>query len=208
MADLGAYLISLLRKNKPIQNPNNPMHQLLKFGVGGYLDYLEDFMLTTISKIDIFNNDCAEDTTELEEKISAGLLKLQGDELEVYRYEGESNVDYRNRLIAFIGGNNSIAGIINIVSNLLNIPSDTFIISHEILHNESLGFGDTITNMVDTETTNILVSLISEKEPNGSTITIELPDGSDCKIVYDVISKILFAGVNLIVKSGSDIYPE
>ncbi|KZX16657.1 hypothetical protein MBCUT_06950 [Methanobrevibacter cuticularis] len=207
MASLGDYLISLLRKNKPIQKPDNAMHQLLKFGVGGLLDYYEEFMNITISKINIFNNNPAEDTTEMEEKISAGLLKLQGDELGIYRHEGESNVNYRNRLLAFMNGNNSILGIITIVSNLLNIPSDSFHVMHEVLNNEPLGFEDTITNMLDNETTNILVSLISEKEPNGSTIIIELPDGADCELVYDVVSKMLFVGVNLIVKSGSISYP-
>jgi len=206
MANLGDFLISLLRKNQPIQNSDNAMHQLLKFGVGGFFDYLEEFMNITISKIDIFNNNPADDTTELEEKISAGLLKLKGDELRIYRNEKESNVDYRNRLLSFITGNNSILGIINIVSNLLNIPSDSFHITYEFSDNEPLKFGDIVTNLVDNETTNILVSLISEKLDNVSVMTIELPSDSDYKLVYEIVSKMLFIGVKLIVKSGSIVY--
>jgi len=201
MPGLGGFLISLLRKNKPIQNPENRMHQLLKFGVGGYLDYLEEFMHITISKIDIFNNNCAEDTTEMEEKISAGLLKLQGDELGIYRHEGESNVDYRKRLLSDMSGDNSILRIINIVVSLLNISSDSFYLSHEFLNNEPFCFGDTITNLYDNETTKPLFSLITSKEHNKSTIIIELPNGANVDVVYDVVSKMLFVGVNLVVKT-------
>lgn len=208
LSDNGEFLISLLRKNKSIQNPNNPMHQLLKFGVGGFLDYLENFTLTTINKINIFNNNPSDDTQEWEEKITAGLLKLKGDELGIYRVDDETNKEYRDRLFSYIKGNNSKTSIMNIVANLLNISLDSFHITHETINDENyLEFGDTITNMIDDSSTDKLVSLISERIENRSILTIELPSESDIELIYNVISKLLFAGVELRVTNGTETYP-
>ena len=207
LSDKGEFLINLLRKNKAIQNPNNPMHQLLKFGVGGFLDYLEDFTFTTINKINIFNNNPSDDTSEWEEKITAGLLKLKGDEKRIYRTKNETNKEYRDRLFSYITGNNSKTSIMNIIANLLNIPLDSFHITHEINDESYLEFGDTITNLIDDSSTDKLVSLISERIENRSILTIELPPESDVELVYNVISKLLFAGVELIVKNGTETYP-
>lgn len=201
----GDFLIRLLRSNKPIQDPENPMHQLLHFGVGLYLDFIEDFTLTTISKINIFNNIPNNDTEEWEELVTAGLLKLYGDEIEVYRKKDESNNDYRNRLLSYMNENNSIRGIANIVGNVLDLPVDSYHIDYEFLSFDPLEFGDLVTNLIDNTSTDILVSLLYKKEPNLSTITITLPDDtspSDVENVYSIVWKMLWPGIKLIVTNG------
>jgi hypothetical protein len=208
MSEKGDNIIqNYMRRNSPIQNPNNAMHQLINFGLGGFLDHLEDIVNVTISKINIFNNIPENDTTEWESEITAGLLKLKGDEIKVYRREGESNTEYRNRLLGFLQNNSSIDSIIKIIASLLNIQEDSFTVTTTPAE-EYLDFGDVVTNMLDKTSTDILASLIIKRENNVSTITIELPAGSDVQLIYETVSKILFVGVRLVVTNGVDTVQE
>ncbi|KZX17480.1 hypothetical protein [Methanobrevibacter filiformis] len=207
MSDRGQYIINNLRSNQTIQRPDNPMHQLLDFGLGSYLDHIVEIIETINTKIiSISNNIPDDDTTEWEEKITAGLLKLEGDQIGVYRDEDESNNDYRNRLLVSIEGNSSLRSIMNMIATLLNIPLDSFTVATTSEHTDYLEFDDTITNMLDNTTTDVLVSLITAKDPR-PTITITLPEESNIQLVYDVISNKLFAGIILIVTDGTNTIP-
>lgn len=162
MSYKGDFLIKLLRSNKPIQNPENPMHQLLNFGLGGFLDFLEEYMYVVFSKINIFNNIPDNDTEEWEKEITAGMLKLYGDQIRVYREPEETNNEYRNRLLSYKIKDCSLGSIINLITSLLNIPTDSFTIKQEFINNDPLEFGDIITTLRDNTSTDILLSLRSE----------------------------------------------